>query len=86
MKAAQRFALSRGANHPRRRRLRRVVRPPFPSLGSAPGVLARTAAEQGMVPAVARPLFGTYLVPFEITSILLLAAMVGAVVLAKRKL
>ena len=52
----------------------------------APGVLARTAAEQGMVPAVARPLFGTYLVPFEITSILLLAAMVGAVVLAKRKL
>ena len=59
---------------------------PAPGLVLAPGVLARTAAEQGMVPAVARPLFGTYLVPFEITSILLLAAMVGAVVLAKRKL
>ena len=38
-----------------------------------------------MVGAVAQPLFQTYLVPFEITSILLLAAIVGAVVLAKRK-
>ena len=42
--------------------------------------------QQGMVGAVARPLFETYLVPFEITSLLLLAAIVGAVVLAKRKL
>jgi len=40
----------------------------------------------GVVGAIARPLFLTYLVPFEITSILLLAAAVGAVVLAKRKL
>ena len=63
----------------------RHVAPP-PGLALAPGVMARAAAEQGMVPAVARPLFGTYLVPFEITSILLLAAIVGAVVLAKRKL
>ena len=47
---------------------------------------ARTTAEQGMIPTVARPLFTTYLVPFEITSLLLLAAIVGAVVLAKRKL
>jgi len=31
-------------------------------------------------------LFGAYLVPFEITSVLLLAAIVGAVVLAKRRL
>ncbi len=51
-----------------------------------PGAMARAAAEQGMVAAVAGPLFSTYLVPFEITSILLLAALVGAVVLAKRKL
>jgi len=35
---------------------------------------------------VAAPLFDTYLIPFEITSLLLLAAVVGAVVLAKRKL
>ncbi len=53
---------------------------------SAPSVMARAAAEQGMIPAVARPLFSVYLVPFEITSVLLLAAIVGAVVLAKRKL
>jgi NADH-quinone oxidoreductase subunit J len=39
----------------------------------------------GVVGAVAAPLFQVYLIPFEITSILLLAAMVGAVVLAKRK-
>ena len=42
--------------------------------------------EQGIVCAVARPLFSQYLIPFEITSVLLLAAIVGAVVLAKRKL
>jgi NADH-quinone oxidoreductase subunit J len=43
-------------------------------------------ATQGVVGAIAAPLFQTYLVPFEITSVLLLAAAVGAVVLAKRKL
>ena len=59
---------------------------PSPGLVLPPGAVARAAAEQGMVPAVARPLFAAYLVPFEITSILLLAAIVGAVVLAKRKL
>jgi NADH-quinone oxidoreductase subunit J len=51
------------------------------------GRLAATApAAQGVVGAIAEPLFRTYLVPFELTSILLLAAAVGAVVLAKRKL
>jgi len=46
----------------------------------------RAAAEtQGVVGAVAGPLFSTYLVPFEVTSILLLAAIIGAVVLAKRR-
>ena len=44
----------------------------------------QAAAEQGVVGAVAAPLFQTYLVPFELTSILLLVAIVGAVVLAKR--
>jgi len=43
-------------------------------------------AQGGAVGAIARPLFDTYLIPFEITSLLLLAAIVGAVVLAKRKL
>ena len=50
------------------------------------GTMAALQQQQGMVGAVARPLFETYLVPFEITSLLLLAAIVGAVVLAKRKL
>jgi len=52
----------------------------------APGGPVRPPLGQGMIPSVARPLFTVYLVPFEITSILLLAAIVGAVVLAKRKL
>jgi hypothetical protein len=34
-------ALSRGATHSRRRRLQRVVRPCFPFVGNAPGVLLR---------------------------------------------
>jgi len=40
---------------------------------------------RGVVGAVAAPLFQVYLIPFEITSILLLVAIIGAVVLAKRK-
>ena len=54
--------------------------------GPAGGGTGLVAAGQGMIASVARPLFTAYLVPFEITSILLLAAIVGAVVLAKRKL
>ncbi len=50
------------------------------------GALDSLQVHQGVVGAVAAPLFGTYLVPFEITSLLLTAAIVGAVVLAKRKL
>ena len=40
----------------------------------------------GAVGAVAAPMFQQWLVPFELTSVLLLAAIVGAVVLAKRRL
>ena len=47
-------------------------------------VTQQEAASRGVVGALAGPLFQTYLVPFEITSVLLLAAIVGAVVLAKR--
>jgi NADH-quinone oxidoreductase subunit J len=51
------------------------------------GQLSQLAMQQrGVVGALAEPLFQTYLVPFEITSILLLAALVGAVVLAKRRI
>jgi NADH-quinone oxidoreductase subunit J len=60
---------------------------------SQTGVLSDTAggaaidaavAERGAVGAIAHPLFEQYVVPFEITGILLLVAVVGAIVLAKR--
>jgi len=41
--------------------------------------------EHGAVGAVAQPLFTDYVVPFEITGILLLVAVVGALALAKRR-
>ncbi len=40
--------------------------------------------EHGAVGAIAQPLFTDYVVPFEITGILLLVAIVGALALAKR--
>jgi len=60
-------------------------------------VLAPSGSETGAAPAAALPsefgspkalgmlLYTTWLYPFEITSILLLVAVIGAVVLAKRK-
>jgi NADH-quinone oxidoreductase subunit J len=42
-------------------------------------------AEHGVVGAIAEPLYTTYVVPFEITGILLLVAIVGALVLAKKE-
>lgn len=42
--------------------------------------------EIGTVEYIGERLFTDYLFPFEITSILLLAAMVGAVILAKKKI
>jgi len=60
---------------------------PLGAFAAAQAGLARSdSVSVGVVGAIAEPLFKTYLVPFEITSILLLAAAVGAVVLAKRKL
>ncbi len=54
---------------------------------SAPGGQAIDAAliRHGAVGAIGQSLFTDYLVPFEITGILLLVAIVGALVLAKRK-
>ena len=50
------------------------------------GAVEQMAVEEGAVHVVAMPLFQEYLLPFEITSLLLLSAMVGAVVMAKRRL
>jgi NADH-quinone oxidoreductase subunit J len=50
------------------------------------GSLAESVRQQGAVGSIAQPLFEAYLIPFEITSVLLLVAVIGAVVLAKKKL
>jgi NADH-quinone oxidoreductase subunit J len=42
-------------------------------------------AQYGAIGAIARPLYTDWVVPFEITGILLLVAIVGALVLAKRR-
>ena len=47
---------------------------------------AAATLARGVPGDIAKPLFEQYLVPFELTSILLLAAIVGAVVLAKRRI
>ena len=53
------------------------------------GLLIRESAPADKLPpnseALAHSLFGTYLLPFEIASVLLLVAMVGAVVMAKKR-
>jgi len=48
------------------------------------GVLAESLQKFGSVEEVSKLLFTKYLYPFELTSILLLAAIVGAVVMSKR--
>jgi NADH-quinone oxidoreductase subunit J len=50
------------------------------------GMPKSPAAEVGTVEAVGRALFIDYLLAFEITSVLLLAAVIGAIALAKRKI
>lgn len=55
----------------------------FPG-GSSGGALPESALAMGTVEAVGTDLFTRYLLPFEITSMLLLAAMVGVIVLAKK--
>jgi NADH-quinone oxidoreductase subunit J len=47
--------------------------------------LAAQFAQQGAIAPLAGALFNQYLLAFEVTSVLLLAAVVGAVVLGKRK-
>jgi NADH-quinone oxidoreductase subunit J len=49
------------------------------------GYLAKQIAATGAIQPIAGPLFREYLLAFEITSVLLLAAIVGAVALARRR-
>jgi NADH-quinone oxidoreductase subunit J len=48
-------------------------------------VIEASVRELNAVGAIAQPLFRDFLVPFEVTSVLLLVAIVGAVLLAKRR-
>ena len=47
--------------------------------------IANQVAATGAIAPIAGPLFNEYLLAFEVTSVLLLAAVIGAVVLGKRK-
>lgn len=51
-----------------------------------PGALHPGAESVGTAASMGDALFGRFLLPFEITSVLLLAAIVGAVVLAKKRI
>src|SRR6266576_7000367 len=50
----------------------------------SPGTPARTVSDVGLTSSIGAGLFTTYLLPFEVTSILLLMAVVGAITLARR--
>jgi NADH-quinone oxidoreductase subunit J len=54
-------------------------------LALPPGYVAQDVAAQGAIAPIARLLFTEYLLAFEVTSVLLLAAIVGAVVLGRRR-
>jgi NADH-quinone oxidoreductase subunit J len=53
--------------------------------GVGGGVFKGVGAEFGSPASIGRVLFNEYLIPFEITSVLLLVAMVGAIVLTLRQ-
>lgn len=56
-----------------------------PALMQPPGAAAADLQRLGAVGTVAQPLFNEHLLAFELTSILLLVAIVGAVVVGKRR-
>ncbi len=58
---------------------------PILAHGLAPGFIEADVARRGAVGTVAAPLFNEYLLAFELTSVLLLAAVVGAVALGRRR-
>jgi NADH-quinone oxidoreductase subunit J len=49
------------------------------------GAMERALEEQGVIGVVAQPMFTDYLLAFELTSVLLLVAIVGAVVIGRRR-
>ena len=51
---------------------------------SPPGGAAEAAAETGNTEMIGEALYSTYLFPFEVASLILLVAMIGAIILAKK--
>ncbi len=50
-----------------------------------PEAMDQLIQEQGIIGSIARPLFTDYVVAFELTGLLLLVALVGAIAIAKRR-
>lgn len=61
-----------------------VIRSGFVAANVQTGIMPEALSAFGSVEEVAKLLFTKYLYPFELTSVLLLAAIVGAVVMARR--
>jgi NADH-quinone oxidoreductase subunit J len=57
----------------------------FSPAGKVGSLMLDKTAEMSNTEVVAKELFTTYLLPFEIASILLLAAIIGAVILARKR-
>jgi NADH-quinone oxidoreductase subunit J len=53
---------------------------------SIAGITLKQVASEGNTEAVGKLLYTKYLLPFEVVSLLLLAAMIGAIVMAKREI
>ena len=67
------------------RQLRGAEENPIYQYFPGPEGMDRLLEEQGIVGAIARPLFTEYVIAFELVGILLLIALVGAVALAKKR-
>ncbi len=68
--------------------LARMTVTPAAVVGDAggPELLAAQVAEHGVVGVIGIPMFTEFMVPLQVTGILLLVAVVGAVALAKRRI
>lgn len=51
---------------------------------SSPNVLSQTAMDIGLIKNLGKTLFTQYVLPFEISSVLFLSAMIGAIVIGKK--
>ena len=61
-----------------------LARAGFAGSGAESGIISAGAARPGNTEAIGRALYTTYLFPFEVASLILLVAMIGAIVLSKK--